>query len=468
MKTTTKIRTDLIRPSIPATVHAVQGDQSSRCLELSLYSNGVPWPIPDGAAIAMRYRKPDGTKGYYDTLPNNTPACSVTGNVISILLAPQMLTVAGFVEAQVELTQGTSVLGTFSVNVNVAANPAAGVLKSENYVNWLDWLVSELDAKVADLIESGDLTGPVGPQGPKGDPGSVSSVADISPDSSGNVPLTAGDVGALADTGGDVTGEIRMNGQPISGLNPPTEDTQAANKGYVDNLMTEGATYMIGQLKQAAPVNLLDNSDFRNPVNQRGNDQYNLDAWGGYTIDRWAAYASACTVTVADSGIKTKGAIHQPIDAQTAAKYNGKTVTVAAKIDGVTYCASGQVSLLGSYKVVAQVSTPYGYVMVTCENTNQIFFILDNASTTATVEWAALYEGEYTADTLPEYHLKGYGAELAECQRYYIHLGKLWRYAHNIIGFGIIAPVVCPVTMRLTPTAVGSVHRIFTQMGGKK
>lgn len=64
--------------------------------------------------------------------------------------------------------------------------------------------------------------------------GSVSSVANISPDSDGNVPLTAEDVGALPNTGGDLTGELNMNGQPISGLNPPTEDTQAANKGYVD------------------------------------------------------------------------------------------------------------------------------------------------------------------------------------------------------------------------------------------
>lgn len=64
--------------------------------------------------------------------------------------------------------------------------------------------------------------------------GSVSSVAGVSPDAAGNVTLTAADVGALAVSGGDVTGEIRMNGQPISGLNDPTEDTQAVRKGYVD------------------------------------------------------------------------------------------------------------------------------------------------------------------------------------------------------------------------------------------
>lgn len=73
--------------------------------------------------------------------------------------------------------------------------------------------------------------------------GAVSSVAGVSPDAAGNVTLTAADVGALAVSGGDVTGEIRMNGQPISGLNDPTEDTQAARKGYVDAAKEEAKAY---------------------------------------------------------------------------------------------------------------------------------------------------------------------------------------------------------------------------------
>ncbi len=40
-------------------------------------------------------------------------------------------------------------------------------------------------------------------------------------------------------------------------------------------------------------------------------------------------------------------------------------------------------------------------------------------SDSATICWVALYEGEYTVDTLPAYVPKGYAAELAECQRYY-------------------------------------------------
>ena len=73
--------------------------------------------------------------------------------------------------------------------------------------------------------------------------GAVSTVAGVPPDSTGNVTLTAADVGALAVSGGDVEGAINMNGQPISGLNDPTEDTQAARKGYVDAAKKEVKAY---------------------------------------------------------------------------------------------------------------------------------------------------------------------------------------------------------------------------------
>ena len=73
--------------------------------------------------------------------------------------------------------------------------------------------------------------------------GAVSSVAGVSPDATGNVSLTASDVGALAVSGGDVEGPINMNGQPISGLNDPTEGTQAARKGYVDAAKADAKAY---------------------------------------------------------------------------------------------------------------------------------------------------------------------------------------------------------------------------------
>lgn len=50
----------------------------------------------------------------------------------------------------------------------------------------------------------------------------------------------------LPKTGGAMTGAINMNGQPISGLNDPTEDTQAARKGYVDGII--GKIYPVGAI----------------------------------------------------------------------------------------------------------------------------------------------------------------------------------------------------------------------------
>ena len=46
------------------------------------------------------------------------------------------------------------------------------------------------------------------------------------------------------------------------------------------------------------------------------------------------------------------------------------------------------------------------------------------AGNVAVINWAALYEGEYTADTLPPYVPKGYVVELAECQRYFTIIPK--------------------------------------------
>lgn len=47
----------------------------------------------------------------------------------------------------------------------------------------------------------------------------------------------------LLKNGGDMTGVINMNGQSISGLNDPTENTQAARKGYVDAAKEEANAY---------------------------------------------------------------------------------------------------------------------------------------------------------------------------------------------------------------------------------
>lgn len=261
MLVTTKIKLDLQRPSYPVVVNAVQGEQNTRQLELSLYSGSVAWMVPDNVSVAMRYCKPDKTKGYYDTMPDGSASFTVSENRVSALLAPQMLTVPGTVVAQIVLHQGTQTLATFPIHICVEADPSAGAVTSEDYVNWAQWIESELDAYLEQLKTSGEFLGGtfVGDVNMNGHAlsglrapvaqddaatkeyvdnsacaGAVSTVAGIAPDTSGNVPLTASDVKALSIGGGIMEGPINMKGQAISGLNAPNNDSEAANKWYVD------------------------------------------------------------------------------------------------------------------------------------------------------------------------------------------------------------------------------------------
>lgn len=151
MQVTSKIKMDLTKPELSPYVNAVQGDSYSRSLEIALYTGVHPWNIPDDTSVAVRYAKPDRTGGYYDTLPDGTSAWHISGNTLTIQLAPQMLTVAGNVKVQIELIQGTRFLSTFCLTVRVEANAAAGVVKSENYINWLQWIQEQSAAQVTQI-----------------------------------------------------------------------------------------------------------------------------------------------------------------------------------------------------------------------------------------------------------------------------------------------------------------------------
>lgn len=202
--------------------------------------------------------------------------------------------------------------------------------------------------------------------------------------------------------------------------------------------------------------NLLDNSDFTDPVNQRGETSYTAY---GYGIDRWKT-SHSFGVSIGDGMITISGSAayhHLMQGLEKHGRMIGKTVTLAMRCKG----AVGQttklalidssdniyggttVDLAADWVTVAQtVTIPAGL------DTTALWFAI-YAGSTLSVEWAALYEGAYTADTLPPYVPKGYAAELAECMRYYrkIKIGSIGK--GNYIGLAIpLSP-----QMRINPTA---------------
>lgn len=118
---------------------AVQGD-TSRVLEATLMERGAAWTVPTEAAVQVRYRKPDGTGGVYDALPDGTQAWSVSENVVTVALAPQMLAVAGTVTMQVAIVKGEEVLSSFSVSLRVQPDPSREAVESKDYFSLRQWL----------------------------------------------------------------------------------------------------------------------------------------------------------------------------------------------------------------------------------------------------------------------------------------------------------------------------------------
>lgn len=330
---TNRISIDLMKPAEPAVIHAVQGECNTRQVQLSLFCDGNPWEIPADTFLAVRYGRVMQTGGYYDTLPDGSKACHYEGNTIVVILAPQMMSEAGMVLAQVEMMQENQVLTTFSFKIVVELNPAVGILQPENYINWQQWIEQELDKYIEKVNSSGQLLG------------------------------------------GTMAGPIHMNGNGINGLPAPTSEDQAANMGFVNQ-----------QVKKAAPRNLLDNSDFTNLVAQAG-----VGGKHGTTIyaaDRWILSNGTVSYEYG-TGLLLNGTIVQKLE---------KAPANAQAFVGMT---SGSASI--SYNVSAK----------------EVMIISDGGI----LNWASLCEGEYTAETLPEYRPKGYGAELAECLRYFERLG---------------------------------------------
>lgn len=243
--------------------------------------------------------------------------------------------------------------------------------------------------------------------------GAVSTVNGVGPDSEGDVAIDAASVKALPIGGGTMEGSIYMNGQPLYGLNAPTANDEAATKGYVDSI------------KIAAPRNLLDNSDFTNPINQRSDDTYDT-ASAMYTFDRWKK-DSATVVSKSDDGITLTGndnGWYQILPDEVLKRISAKTCTLAIRVKAVSEGSSVGLGVGdGGGYITTDVTQEWTtivrhYVYDYANYPSRNNFVI-RVSGSIIVKWAVLYEEEYSAETLPEYQPKGYGVEMAECQRYY-------------------------------------------------
>ena len=212
-------------------------------------------------------------------------------------------------------------------------------------------------------------------------------------------------------------------------------------------------------LKNNVPAhNLLDNSDFRNPVNQRG---ITSQIGGGYGLDRWRADGSG-TISVESTGVSlTNLSFRQPVSLK-AGTYtlafkvsNGELLYYNFTYDGTSTITKtgGRNEITGAYINLYNQSNG----VIVCQ------FVL-GPEYTYTLVWAALYEGSYDASTLPAYQPKGYAAELAECQRYYLPLNC------QLLGSGYTFPdgatFIVPRKMRIDEPSFVASGNITARVNG--
>ena len=230
----------------------------------------------------------------------------------------------------------------------------------------------------------------------------------------------------------------------------------------------------------ACVYNLLDNSDFVHPVAQAGvNGAHGAT---GYAVDRWMR-TSGATVSQAADGLKivsdktswTAG-IQQRIEAKRFADVMTFAVRgvfpVACRL--FVYIGSGTTNFGTAYfqgdaaerTLVLKLTKPDG---LTGDEVVNVYISPDTESTgtAAVVRWAALYEGEYTAETLPPYVPKGYAAELAECLRYY---RRITATNETFAGYCANSVSYCMIplqTMRIKPSLVPS-GKFYYTLGNKQ
>ena len=151
---THRINTDLIAPKPKSVINAVQSDAYCRKIEITVTAGGQAVEFPEDVSVRGSYRKADGTRGIYDTMPDGTAAGSVAGNVVTLALAPQLLTAAGVAELAVQLISGETLLNVFPVQVNVAPLPGFGG-KSENYysISGLPQVTAADNGKVLQVVD---------------------------------------------------------------------------------------------------------------------------------------------------------------------------------------------------------------------------------------------------------------------------------------------------------------------------
>lgn len=187
----------------------------------------------------------------------------------------------------------------------------------------------------------------------------------------------------------------------------------------------------VKKYSQTSNPNLLDNTNFFNPINQRNQTSYsNTDAAPKYSIDRWQVlggtfdvqtrtYTSNSTLGIYGNQFRQ----YIPLESVSI----GDTITVSSVINDTRQIFTTTIPQYGDTVADAPFlleTTWGGFKMITREAEHAaLLTMVVNVSQSITVDWIKMEFGNFATPYVP----KGYGEELAECLRYFQRVYADWR-----------------------------------------
>ena len=295
--------------------------------------------------------------------------------------------------------------------------------------------------------------GPVGPTGPKGDQGEPGVVQSVNGKSAASILLDANDVGALAPDGdgSNVTAaftEAEQDADIASGEKLSVLFGKIKKRFSVVNKLVNGAVY----------PNLGTNTNFSNPINQRGAASYTTATEAHmYCIDRWrilknTTYTVASFTLTATSYAARACGMWQSNEMGAHQLSIGDDVTVSIYANGKLHTPTMKVIDRDLYDAFANVPASYDcddfeIVLCTYAGDNTMYNLGIYPKKPLTVNYIKWEKGSVATPYVP----KAFGDEFLECLRYFV--GGVGIGAAGIVSgstFRVLIPT--PVPMRTAPS----------------